>query len=55
MHEPRLPLLAHAGDLRAVMEERVDQGIAGMSGTRVNHHSGGLVEDEERVVLPENG
>jgi hypothetical protein len=38
----------------AMMEEGVDESVGGVAGGRVNDQSGGLVEDEEVVILVEN-
>ncbi len=43
---------ADAGEARAAMgDERIDEGLVGVAGARMDDEAGRLVDDDERVVL----
>jgi hypothetical protein len=55
MHDPRSLLAPDPAEIVDVMEKRIDERSARMSGGRMHHHAGRLVDDDEILVLVEDG
>src|SRR5664279_2628934 len=54
MDDSRAFLAADSGECFAMMEQRIDQGVLTMTSSRMNHHSGGLVDHDEICILIKN-
>jgi len=54
MNDTRPFLPADAAEIVHVMEQRVDEGAAGVSGRRMHHHTGWFVDHDHVAVLVHN-
>ena len=54
MNDARALLSTHAGKIRAMMEQGVDQSMLAMARARVNHQPGRFVDYDQIVVLKKN-
>jgi hypothetical protein len=54
MNNARALLSTHAGKIRAMMEEGVDQSMLAMARARVNHQPGRFVDYDQIVVFKKN-
>src|SRR4029077_11646576 len=48
------PALGAAGERRSPRDERVDQRVVPVPGSRMDHEAGGLVDHSEVLVFPEH-